>query len=125
MCTCVHVCVHACACVHVSRAPQDWGSLPVLRRQSRSVLLRNESPIPAPFQAFLLSAQSHFDVRPCSGCVEPNGELSLEVDAFLEDSVVVVRLCCAVLCRAALCCAVLCCDVCAVPCCAVIRCAVL
>ncbi|XP_035827636.1 hydrocephalus-inducing protein [Aplysia californica] len=84
----VHViCVGEGPVVHVSPLDIDWGDVAVLRDNEKTVVLSNESFIPAKFTAHMLRPNAVFRVSPSEGEIPPENSMKLTVTANLDDCV--------------------------------------
>ncbi|TPX54724.1 hypothetical protein PhCBS80983_g05802 [Powellomyces hirtus] len=72
--------------VLVSATELDWGKIPVLKQVPLTLLLKNDSPIPAQFECNSVNDPSVFSVEPRSGKIPPNEKAVLTVTAQLDDS---------------------------------------
>ncbi|XP_069510876.1 hydrocephalus-inducing protein homolog [Ambystoma mexicanum] len=72
--------------VHVSPDEMDFGGIPVLTDVSRTLILSNQSFIPARFLAKMVRSRSHWRIEPCEGVVPPETELALTLVANLDDT---------------------------------------
>ncbi|XP_052816168.1 hydrocephalus-inducing protein homolog isoform X2 [Mya arenaria] len=84
----VHVaCIGEGPVVHVMPLELDWGVVPVLQDKPKTILLSNESLIPARFTAHMVRPKSVYRVEPSDGEIPPEKSLEVTVTACLEDSV--------------------------------------
>ncbi|XP_055892829.1 hydrocephalus-inducing protein homolog isoform X5 [Biomphalaria glabrata] len=84
----VHViCVGEGPVVHVDPMQIDWGDTPVLVDVTRTILLSNESFIPASFTAHMVRPNTVFRVSPSEGTIGPEKSMELTVTAHLDDCV--------------------------------------
>ncbi|KAJ3047832.1 hypothetical protein HK097_011139 [Rhizophlyctis rosea] len=63
----------------------NWGKIPVLKPLTMSLEVRNDSPIPAPYNCQTVGDLSVFKVEPDNGVIPPGGILNFSVTAFLDD----------------------------------------
>jgi len=63
----------------------DWGKVMVLQDEQMVLKLKNESPIPAEFKAFIHKKESVFTVDPPTGRMKPFETVELTVTAHLNE----------------------------------------
>lgn len=63
----------------------DFGAVRALQEFAQIVEVKNNSPIVAPFKAFVHKKNSAFSISPISGEILPGATKSFEIKAFLED----------------------------------------
>ncbi|XP_029009061.1 hydrocephalus-inducing protein homolog isoform X2 [Betta splendens] len=69
------------------QSPQlNFGKIPVLTDITRTLLLSNQSPIPAHFTACMINRRSSWRVEPSEGKVPSQSQLELKVVAYLKDT---------------------------------------
>merc|ERR1712124_77348 len=64
----------------------DWGKTTCLIPSTREVTIKNESFIPAPFQAFVKNPRTKFTVEPAEGTLAPQQTAVLKVTCVLDDA---------------------------------------
>jgi hydrocephalus-inducing protein len=84
---CHIACIGEGPVVHISPQSLDWGIIPVLTDKPMTLVLSNESLIPAKFTAHMVRPKSAFRVEPREGEVGPEKRLELTVTANLDDCV--------------------------------------
>ncbi|XP_070194710.1 hydrocephalus-inducing protein homolog isoform X4 [Littorina saxatilis] len=84
----VHVaCIGEGPVVHMCPEKLDWATIPVLVDSPQTIVLSNESLIPAKFTAHMVRPNSAFRVEPEEGAIPPESSLKLTVTAHLDDCV--------------------------------------
>ncbi|CAH1779299.1 unnamed protein product [Owenia fusiformis] len=84
----VHLsCIGEGPVVHVMPLNLDWGQIPVLTEVSKTLLLSNESLIPAKFTSHMVRPNSVWNVEPRDGEIPPEETMELTVTANLDDCV--------------------------------------
>ncbi|KAL5021171.1 hypothetical protein ScPMuIL_000326 [Solemya velum] len=81
------MCIGEGPVVHIQPMDLDWGLVPVLTNTPKTILLSNESLIPAKFTAHMVRPKTVFKVIPPNGVIEPEKCIELTVVAHLDDSV--------------------------------------
>merc|ERR1711998_282059 len=64
----------------------DWGKIPALKDEERTIRITNDSLIPAPFKTFIKKPKSNFRVDLREGCLAPQESVTLKLTAFLDDT---------------------------------------
>ncbi|KAK6174452.1 hypothetical protein SNE40_017727 [Patella caerulea] len=80
-------CVGEGPVVHVRPDIVDWGVIPVLKPCERTIMLSNESLIPANFTAYMSRSKSVFYVDPVDGTIPPESQFEVRITAYLDDCV--------------------------------------
>nr|XP_006823299.1 PREDICTED: hydrocephalus-inducing protein homolog [Saccoglossus kowalevskii] len=80
-------CVGEGPVVHVSPTDIDYGNTQVLTDISRTVILSNESLIPAHFTCQMVRSNSVWKVEPKEGIIPPEDSLALTVTCNLDDCI--------------------------------------
>ncbi|CAL1528045.1 unnamed protein product [Lymnaea stagnalis] len=84
----IHViCVGEGPVVHVNPLQIDWGETPVLTNVAKTLVLSNESYIPALFTAQMVRPNTVFKVAPSEGTIAPEQSIELTITANLDDCV--------------------------------------
>ncbi|XP_059164892.1 hydrocephalus-inducing protein homolog isoform X11 [Physella acuta] len=84
----VHViCVGEGPVVHINPLQLDWGDIPVLTDIKKTIVLSNESFIPAQFTAHMVRPNTVFKVIPSEGEIPPEKSAEITVIANLDDCV--------------------------------------
>ncbi|XP_071973078.1 hydrocephalus-inducing protein homolog isoform X2 [Engystomops pustulosus] len=81
------LCIGEGPVVHVEPSEVNFGDVPVLSEITRTLCLYNQSVISAPFQASMMRKRSLWRVEPSCGEVPPEGEVHLNLVAYLDDTV--------------------------------------
>ncbi|XP_069073573.1 hydrocephalus-inducing protein homolog [Pleurodeles waltl] len=72
--------------VHVTPEEMNFGGIPVLTDVSRTLLLSNQSYIPARFIAKMVRSRSQWRIEPSEGVVPPEANVALTLVANLDDT---------------------------------------
>ncbi|XP_078527074.1 hydrocephalus-inducing protein homolog isoform X2 [Lissotriton helveticus] len=72
--------------VHISPEEVDFGGVPVLTDVSRTLLLSNQSCIPARFLAKMVRSRSQWRIEPSEGVVPPEADVEVTLVANLDDT---------------------------------------
>ncbi|RKO97502.1 hypothetical protein CAUPRSCDRAFT_10831, partial [Caulochytrium protostelioides] len=64
----------------------DWGKIPVLTHETRTVVLRNEGQVPALFNLQLLAEDTVFKAEPTQATLNPGQTVTITITAFLDDA---------------------------------------
>ena len=83
----VVTCIGEGPVVHIMPLDLDWKDITVLKDNSKTVRLSNESLIPARFTAHMVRPNSVWRVEPSTGEIPPEDQLELTVTACLNDSI--------------------------------------
>ncbi|PIK52781.1 putative hydrocephalus-inducing protein-like [Apostichopus japonicus] len=81
------MCVGEGPVVHVDPVELDWGQTPVLSDLSKSVVLSNESLIPAPFICAMMRPKSLWKVEPAEGVIPPEECVEVKLTVNLDDNI--------------------------------------
>lgn len=73
--------------VHVTPLEIDWGNIPVLADIDRSLLLSNESLIPAHFTCSMVRPKSSFSIQPSAGIIPAEQDVQITITANVDDCV--------------------------------------